>query len=220
MSRLQVSEQRGEENLVGPPGAGCDFDMFLYEFMSHGFIERNIGSEEFWKSREDVHVLQVIKSLKKLEEHCERVAGKLEIMLRIKKNLGDSQYIPMPGDVLFVPSVSKDETIQGIAIEGGTATVLDVDGSGRIYFYSFPGIPFPIAHVMQNQMRWMNTYGFELAHPVDEEDLAPELSESDNRDGEIQEVTDPEEIVEIVESLNEDDDDGDGMTDGEPGSGE
>jgi hypothetical protein len=208
VSRKQVQEQLGEQNLIGPHGMGTDFDMYLYEYMGHQFLERDIGSEKFWKSREDVHVHQIITSLRVLGSHCERVIGKLEVMLRIKKNIEDPHYIPMPGDVLFVSSVTPEENIQGIAIEGGIATVLDVDNSGRVFFYSFPEIPFRIQHLMKNQMAWMNTYGFESARRIDpNDDEAPEI-QNDERVVHEEPLINEQDAVDFDNTGEDDEDEG------------
>lgn len=219
MSRKQVPEQQGEDTYIGPLGAGQDFDCFLYEYMGFSFLEKDIGSENFWKSREDVHVRQVIKSLKTMRDHCSRVIDKLDLILRIKRDIADPMYIPEPGDILFVPDVSVDENIQGVAIKGGLATVLDSDGLGKIFFYDFPEVPFRISHLLKNQVEWMDKYGMQPATRMDKE--FPEESEPEKKpekkadavrvpdsdtDGEIVEVTDPEEITEIVNDLNENDD--------------
>jgi hypothetical protein len=225
MGREQVPEQRGEDTYIGPPGAGHDFDCFLYEDMGFSFLERDIGSENFWRHREDIHVSQVIKSLKIMREHCDRVSDKLELILRIKRDIVNPRYIPEPGDRLFVPDVSVEENVQGVAIKGGLATVLDGDGLGKIFFYDFPEVPFRISHILKNQMEWMDKYGMQPAARVDDEfpeepepEKSPEkeadavrVSESDDVSGIAEvdnpdEITDSEEIREIDNDLNGNDD--------------
>lgn len=170
-------EQDGDENMIGPPGMKQDFDCFLYEHMGFSFCEGQIGSEKFWYNREDIHVHQVISSLTVMQKHCARVIEKLELVLRIKKASEDPRYIPAPGDVLLVPDVAASENVHGVVIKGGIATVLDIDGIEKVWFYDFPEVPFRVMHVLQNQLLWMDKYGLEPAHRVDETELDGEEKE-------------------------------------------
>jgi len=54
---------------------GSDFDMFLYEYLGFGFLERDIGTENF--KREEC-IPKYIKHLTLLRDACDRVIKKLE----------------------------------------------------------------------------------------------------------------------------------------------
>ncbi len=75
--RPQVPEQKDVFIGTFQP---CDFDSYLYEFLGFGFLERDIGTEEFWKKRTVKDVEEYIKHLRLLRDSCERVIGKLEVI--------------------------------------------------------------------------------------------------------------------------------------------
>jgi hypothetical protein len=72
----QVPEQK--EVYIGINNAECDFDMYLYELMGFGFLERDIGTEKFWKHRTKRDVEIYIQNLNLLKDSCNRVINKLE----------------------------------------------------------------------------------------------------------------------------------------------
>ena len=76
--RPQVPEQKGIYLGTFHP---CDFDSYLYEFLGFGFLERDIGTEEFWRHRTPTDVEEYIKHLRLLRDACERVIGKLEVLV-------------------------------------------------------------------------------------------------------------------------------------------
>jgi len=72
----QVPEQKDVS--IGIGYAECDFDMYLYELLGFRFLERDIGSDEFWKKRTADDIELYLKHLQLLEEACYRVSRKLE----------------------------------------------------------------------------------------------------------------------------------------------
>jgi hypothetical protein len=74
--RPQVPEQKGI--YIGIGYAECDFDMYLYELLGFNFLERDIGSDEFWRKRTADDIEVYLKHLQLLEEACYRVSRKLE----------------------------------------------------------------------------------------------------------------------------------------------
>lgn len=77
MSSLpQVPEQK--DTFIGIGYAECDFDMYLYELLGFAFLERDIGTEKFWRKRTKHDVEEYIKQLKVLKDSCDRVINKLE----------------------------------------------------------------------------------------------------------------------------------------------
>ena len=76
--RPQVPEQKGIYLGTFLP---CNFDSYLYEFLGFGFLERDVGTEEFWRSRTPADVEEYIKHLRLLRDACERVIGKLEVLV-------------------------------------------------------------------------------------------------------------------------------------------
>ena len=77
--RPQVPEQKGV--YIGIFHGGQDFDMFLYEDLGFGFLERDIGTEEFWRHRTPADVEAYIQHLGLLRDACERVICKLEVVI-------------------------------------------------------------------------------------------------------------------------------------------
>jgi len=72
----QVPEQKGV--YIGINHCECDFDMYLYEDLGFGFLERDIGTWKFWKKRTPENVKVYIEHLKVLRNSCDRVIKKLE----------------------------------------------------------------------------------------------------------------------------------------------
>lgn len=73
----QVPEQK--DKFIGIGYAECDFDMYLYELLGFGFLERDIGSDEFWKKRTADNIEEYLKNLILLRDSCDRVIRKLEL---------------------------------------------------------------------------------------------------------------------------------------------
>ncbi len=72
----QVPEQK--DVYIGIGYAECDFDMYLYELLGFNFLERDIGSDEFWKKRTADDIEIYLKNLILLRDSCDRVISKLE----------------------------------------------------------------------------------------------------------------------------------------------
>lgn len=78
----QVPEQRNV--YIGINNAECDFDMYLYELLGFGFLERDIGSEKFWRyytssPRTPDDIETYIRNLILLRDSCDRVIKKLQL---------------------------------------------------------------------------------------------------------------------------------------------
>jgi len=75
----QVPEQTGV--YIGINRCDCDFDMYLYEELGFGFLERDIGTWKFWKKRTPEDIKIYIKHLEILRDSCNRVIKKLELVV-------------------------------------------------------------------------------------------------------------------------------------------
>ena len=72
----QIPDQKGV--YIGINNAECDFDMYLYELLGFGFLERDIGTEKFWRHRTYKDVELYIKHLILLRDSCDRAIRKLQ----------------------------------------------------------------------------------------------------------------------------------------------